>query len=60
MVALKGLDAGFFISRDEMNTLLPESGCLLVERADSLNVGVKRLRIQGALVSEPIPPPVRL
>lgn len=60
MGTLKGLYARFFIGRDQMDTLLPESSGLLVALADGLNLLVKRLRSQSALVGEPILPSVWL
>ena len=54
--ALCGLDAGLFIGRDQMHASPSQSGRLLVEIADGLDLAIKRLRILSALIREPISP----
>ena len=54
--ALCGLDAGLFVRRDQMHPSPSQPGRLLVEIADGLDLGIKRLRILRPLIGEPIPP----
>ena len=54
MRACIGLHAGLLIGAHDRHTVVVSVGCLLIQRAEGLDVCVKWLGVFGALVLEPI------
>ena len=60
MLTFQGLDTGFLIGADDMNTSLVQFGCFSIQFTDDPDFLVKLLRVITTFIVQPIAKLVRL